>query len=83
MHTTSSFDELQEKEILSQFITEIIKDLLLKCIRVKDKIVPKLMFVLFQETEYPYNLGNDHTLEYKMLKLYTMGLKLSFMAPKI
>ena len=38
---------------------------------------------LLQETEYPYNLGNNHALEHTILKLYTMGLKVSFMGPKI
>ena len=41
------------------------------------------MCELLQETENPYNLGNNHALEHTILKLYTMGLKVSFMGPKI
>ena len=50
----------------------------MKCIKVRDKIAPKLMYELFQETEYPYNLGNDHTLEYTMLKTLHYGTKTVF-----
>ena len=39
-----------------------MKKLVIEMHKVKHKIALKLMYELFQETEHPSNLWNDHTL---------------------
>ena len=56
--TNSSIDELLEKK---RFHQKNIKKPAIEIRKVKHKIAPKLICELFQETEHPYNLRNNHT----------------------
>ena len=56
--TNSSIVELLGKKI---FHRKNMKKCAIEIHKVKHKIAPKLICELFQETEHPYNLQNNHT----------------------
>ena len=81
---TSSFDELLEKENTFTIHQRNIQKLAIKMCKVKHKIAAKLMCELFQETEHPYDLRNDHTFRTYNVKIVQYRTEtLSFMGPKI
>ena len=73
--TTDSVVELLEKENTFTIHQRNIKKLTIEIFKVKHKEAPKLMCERFQETEHPYNLGNNHTIKSYNDK---MGLKLKW-----
>ena len=57
---SSSLNELSGKKYFHNSSERYLK-LATEMCKVKHKTAPKLMCELFQETEHPYNLRNDHT----------------------